>query len=112
MFQDAYAIARQFTQPVVLSRKTIGGACSSSIGAFVIVNDDGWIVTAHHIAELLGKMIDDENKTRTHGIQEEQIRNDPDLDHKARKKKLAGLGHLSKDATDRCSAWWGRDGVT
>jgi trypsin-like peptidase len=111
MFQAAYAIARQFTWPVVLSRRTIGGDCSSSIGAFVIVNDEGWIVTAHHIAELLGKMIAGANKARAHETQEAQIRNDSSLDHKARKKKLASLGHLSKDETDRCSAWWGKDGL-
>ncbi len=112
MFQAANAIARQFTLPVVLSRKTIGGNCSSSIGAFVVVNDEGWIITAHHIAELLAKMIAGANKARAHETQEAQIRGDSNLDHKARKKKLASLGHLGKDETDRCSAWWGRNGVS
>src|SRR5258708_6395043 len=56
VFQQACQIAQNFTIPVVLSRKTIGGDSSSSIGAFVIVNDQGWIVTAYHIVELLQKM--------------------------------------------------------
>ena len=43
MFRLAYKIAREFTFPVILSRRTIAGACSSSIGAYVVINADGWI---------------------------------------------------------------------
>ena len=73
----------------------------------MVVNNQGWIVTAHHIAELFDKMTKGAAKARAHEAQEAQIRSDPALDHKARKKKLANLGHLDKDETDRCSAWWG-----
>jgi hypothetical protein len=112
MFQAANAIARQFTLPVVLSRKTIGGDCSSSIGSFVIVNDEGWIITAHHIADFLAKMIAGEKKVRDHEKEEANIRADTTLDQKSRQKKLKSLGHLGKDETDRCSAWWGRNGLS
>jgi hypothetical protein len=49
MFKSTIALAQKSTSPVVLSRLTIAGKCSSVIGTFVIVNRDGWIVTAGHI---------------------------------------------------------------
>lgn len=46
MFPDALEIARNFTLPVVISRKASVGKCSSSIGACVVINKEGWIITA------------------------------------------------------------------
>lgn len=112
MFQKAYAIASKFTRPIVLSRKTIAGNCSSSIGTYVVINDEGWIVTAYHVAETIAKMIADEKKVRDRELQEAQIRSDPALDKRTRQKKLAALGHPARDDTDRASAWWGMDNVT
>jgi hypothetical protein len=52
MFRNAIAIAQQYTQPVVLSRRAANGKCSSNIGSFVIINDDGWILTAGYIISI------------------------------------------------------------
>jgi hypothetical protein len=109
MFRAAYAIAREFTFPVILSRKTIGGQCFSSIGAFVVVNRDGWIVTAGHVIDDLAKMIDEEKQVRAAAAQREQIRNDPNLDHKQKKKGIAGVKRHGDDATEECSGWWSWD---
>ena len=107
MFQSAYAVASQFTKPVVISRKNINGDCSSGIGAFIVVNDDGWILTAHHIVDWWVKLQAGAKKTREHGVEEARIRAEFASDQKNRKKQLSKLGHLDKDATDRCSVWWG-----
>ena len=48
MFSSAYAIAREFTFPVVISRRDLKGKCSSGIGVFVVINKEGWISTAGH----------------------------------------------------------------
>jgi hypothetical protein len=111
MFQTAYAIARQFTWPVVLSRRTVEGVCSSNIGAFVVVNDQGWFVTAFHIVDFFSRLDSGALAARNHESKEQAIRMDQSLDHKARQKALKALGKLDKNATDQCSAWWGRDGV-
>ena len=37
------------TRPVIVSTKTIGGTVDSGIGAFVIINREGWALTAAHI---------------------------------------------------------------
>lgn len=51
MFSKAYTLATAFTRPVIISTVRISGACSAAIGSFVVVNDDGWIITAAHIVK-------------------------------------------------------------
>jgi hypothetical protein len=112
MFQKAYAIARSFTWPVVLSRRTHQGACSSSIGTFVLVNEQGWIVTAWHILEQWQQLEQEAKEWKERDSLEQEIRNNQALTQKERQKKLQKLGKWGPDATSRCSAWWGRDGIT
>ena len=50
MFQDACELARHFTRPVVMSTQVVEGGVSAGVGAFVVLNPDGWILTAAHIA--------------------------------------------------------------
>ena len=55
MFRKAVDLARRFTVPVVISAQQKNGRCASAIGACVVVNSDGWIVTARHVLELFGQ---------------------------------------------------------
>lgn len=111
MFETAYAIASKFCAPIVLSRRTIAGNCTASIGAYVIVNDQGWIVTAHHIVEQWMKLSEDEAACKKHEAEVARIRGDTSLDRKTQRRELSKLGHISKSATARASAWWGVDGL-
>jgi len=56
MFAEACEIAKQFTRPVVISRRDQNGKCSASIGTFVVVNKEGWALTAWHIVEEAEKL--------------------------------------------------------
>jgi hypothetical protein len=112
MFRRACKIAQGFTFPVVISRKTIGGDCSSLIGTFIVVNKDGWILTAHHIIQQLVRLIQEENVARDLEVQRQSVANDDSLSSTARKRKLGALKRLDKNHTDRVSAWWGKDGVS
>lgn len=49
MFAKAVEINRQFTRPVVLSRLFYDKTVESGMAAYVVVNKDGWIVTAAHV---------------------------------------------------------------
>jgi hypothetical protein len=49
MFKDAYAKARGYTRPVVISTRTISGKCRSEAATYVVLNREGWIVTAYHV---------------------------------------------------------------
>jgi hypothetical protein len=107
VFRDALALAQQFTFPVILSQKTVAGKCSSSIGAFVVVNADGWIVTAGHILEQFAAAQESVKLCRTRDAQRIAIRDDQSIDEKERRNRLKKLGHEKPEDIDRFSALWG-----
>lgn len=53
MFSAATKMASSFTRPIITSRRYSDGQLGSSIGAYVVVNDSGWIVTAGHVLKEL-----------------------------------------------------------
>ena len=55
MFRDVYKIASKFTLPVIISGKTISGECSSAIGAFVVINEDGLAILCFAITTISGR---------------------------------------------------------
>jgi hypothetical protein len=48
MFKDAYEIARQYTHPLVVTLRFFDKTIEGGLGSFVILNDDGWLMTAAH----------------------------------------------------------------
>ena len=88
MFADAYHIASCFTLPVVISSRGGDGACKSAIGACVVVNRDGWILTTAH---LIGEI---------HRQQQSAAK------HSGAARKSAPPGVVKNH-----SVWWGRDGA-
>lgn len=53
MFASALAKANAFTQPVIISTLLHNGEVRCGCGAFVVLNPEGWIVTAAHIFNTL-----------------------------------------------------------
>ena len=49
MFAKAYSLARCFTQPVIISTRLYDKTVECTGGAFVVLNDEGWIITAAHL---------------------------------------------------------------
>ena len=110
MFRVACEIARGFTFPVVLFRKQIGGTCSASIGSMIVVNDEGWIVTAGHIVTMMSELAEGEKQALQHDAAVGAIKADASLNAKDRSKKLASLGRMAKDATHRAASFLGFPG--
>jgi hypothetical protein len=48
MFSKAYEIAKNFTRPLVVTMRFYDKSIDSGLGAFIILNDDGWLITAAH----------------------------------------------------------------
>ncbi|MFZ1990447.1 MAG: hypothetical protein WAW96_11835 [Alphaproteobacteria bacterium] len=111
MFREAYAIAREFTRPIVMSRLSQAGDCSCAIGSFVHVNRDGWIVTAAHILKHVDELVSGDHAARAHEASVAAIDGDVSLGSKERYDRKRALGKLDKNATKRGSIWWGRDGI-
>jgi len=55
MFQKAFERAMKYTCPYVGLRRKHDGTVSSSMAAFIIVNDTGWVITAKHIFDEIAK---------------------------------------------------------
>lgn len=90
MFREAIDIARHYTAPVILSEMAVNGECASGVGAFVIINDDGWFVSANHIMEDLSKGIEAARDT---------------------KQRLANGEDVSPTDIIECSSWWSFDSL-
>jgi hypothetical protein len=110
MFSGALKIANQFTFPVVVSRKTVAGVCGTSIGTYVVVNDDGWIVTAGHILKQWHKLTEGVAQTKKTIAERKKIEGDASLSNKEKQKKLSTLV-VGKNDHDECSAWWAHPGA-
>jgi hypothetical protein len=65
MFSAAYSIASKFTLPIIISQRHVSGICSSGIGSFVIINREGWYVTAFHIIEQINRLYAAQNQYTT-----------------------------------------------
>lgn len=107
MFRDAVEEACQFTFPVVQYSLTVEGKCTAGPAAFVVVNSDGWIVTAGHVMQDFVAIAQSDNFARQWEKDRDAIRNDTSLTAKARTKKLDALGQLNKKATRRGACSWG-----
>jgi hypothetical protein len=105
MFQKAYQIASEFTFPIVTSRKTVGGICSSSVGTFVVINKEGWIVTAGHILSKWAQLAQGVEAIRAIQAERDAIKADPSLTNKERGKRLSAGIQIGKDDSDQCSMW-------
>ena len=53
MFSTAVPVAAGFTRPMVISSRTAQGECGATIGACVVLNRAGWILTAGHLLEIV-----------------------------------------------------------
>jgi hypothetical protein len=109
MFREALATARNFTHPIVASRRTVAGKVSASIGTYVTLNKDGWIITAGHVIEQIQALDVEANTHRTLEAQHAAIDADSALGAREKCRRKEAAGRINRDATTTWSAWWGRD---
>jgi hypothetical protein len=107
MFRDAYGIASKFTYPIIVSWRTVSGTCSAGLGAYVIVNEDGWIATAGHVLKQLMDLMQNTERVKNHTSNEAAIRNDKALDDKERRRRLKELGHIKPEDISHSSVLFG-----
>lgn len=83
MFADACEKMTRCTFPIICSRHFINGTVESSIGAFVVINQEGWAITAGHVMMPLVAFKEHTNKiqevkewNQTHPDEQKEL--DPD----------------------------------
>src|SRR2546423_2818091 len=111
MFAAACRIASEYTRPVVISTRQVNGRCASGIGAFVVVNSDGWIVTVWHLVEEMQKLAKMRQEVTSYHEARAAIEKDGQLSAKEKKRRLLKLGQLSPKAVSAFAVWWALDGA-
>lgn len=103
MFADACERAAEFTRPVVVSTRHQNGAVKTECGSFIVLNREGWILTAGHIYNSFAKYQSDRNKLKE--IQ--------DLNRSRMSRPGAPASEVKPDPDyiTNHSFWWGWDGV-
>lgn len=107
MFAKACERVYKFTRPLIISTRTVDGTVSSSCGTFIIINPEGWILTAGHLFDSFVKYQQDMKKIK----EVEEIN--------ARKASIAVPGAMTLPDTIQLdpkwitnhSFWWGGDGL-
>jgi hypothetical protein len=111
MFAKAYSLARSFTQPVIISTRVYDNTVECVGGAFVVINKEGWIITAAHLFESSLAFQQHTNELLAYKKQVEQIKQDANLTMKQRNKKLRQCKANSRWIINH-SFWWRWDGVS
>jgi hypothetical protein len=111
MFSNAYKLACEYTRPVVVSTRRFDGRVEAQVGAYVVLNRDGWVATAAHLFEAASVHASNSKDMADHRGLIEAIEMDPRLSSEQRrrkKKKLRG----NPDWVQNFSMWWGQDSLT
>lgn len=113
MFADAYARASQFTHPLIASIRLYDGTVKSSIGAFLILNPEGWVLTAAHLISVVVKHQQDSERI----VEYEERRavldaaETADPAEQRRLRELSRLTEPNPEWITNLSFWWGSDNI-
>jgi hypothetical protein len=110
MFAEAYKLARHFTQPIIISTRFFDKTVECGCGAFIILNEEGWIITVAHLWESFFAFQHHAKEISEYKRQLETIQQDQSIDAKHKRKKIGRLLTNPKWITNH-SFWWGSDGV-
>ena len=110
MFADAYSIAAAFTKPVIMSMVDPNGKCGSSVGSFIVVNDEGWILTAAHILSQFESLTERKQNYLDYVAKKQAIEKEEAVRPDRKRKRLKRL-KLPADALKDFSFWWGANKV-
>jgi hypothetical protein len=112
MFAAANSLARGFTFPLIVSSRRWQGGVDVSVGAFVVLNRDGWVVTSAHVFQLAAKARSDALKVTTLREQVAALRGDAAIRPERLARDVAKLEATAEpDWITNHAYWCGRDGV-
>ncbi|MFO8100815.1 MAG: trypsin-like peptidase domain-containing protein [Dehalococcoidia bacterium] len=110
MFAKAYKLASQFTQPVIISTRLFDGTVDCACGAFVIINSEGWIITAAHLRSSYFTFQEHTGELDKYSRQIQAVKQDHKMNALQKRHKIERLKTNPAWITNH-SFWWGRDGV-
>ena len=109
MFVDACKIASEFTAPVIISRRHLDGSVKSVCGACIVLNKDGWAMTAAHVFNSYLAFEQHKPLVKKHRAEVAAIEGDTSLNAKQKAKKIKRIKSDPKWIINH-SLWWGFGG--
>lgn len=103
MFSEACQRVSAFTRPLIISTRHQDGRVSAECASFIVLNDEGWIITAGHVFDSFVRFQTDQNKIRE--VEELNARRSGDRNGPENQIKL------DPNFITNHSFWWGWDGV-
>ncbi len=110
MFADACKLASRCTYPVIIARRHYDRTTKCGWGAFVVLNESGWIATAAHLLDADAALQRSGREIAEYESKVLAIKQDRGLSGEVRKRKLSRLPANPKWVTD-VEYRWGREGV-
>ena len=110
MFSNAYKLASCFMQPVIISTRFFDKTVKCECGAFIVLNDEGWIITVAHLWKSHFAFQQHTKEIAAYKKQLHAIQSNSKLSPKEKRKRIVRLKTNPKWITNH-SFWWGRDGV-
>jgi len=109
MFSEALNITTKFTLPVIFTRRLRKGQLTASLGSFVVVNDEGWFVTADHIVADLLRFGESQDEIQKYEAAKQRIEADPTVKDKDKRRMIQRL-NVSDEWIMNQAVFWGHDG--
>jgi hypothetical protein len=107
VFAKAYKIARLFTLPIVISIWTRNRNVNSIIGTGVVINRDGWFVTAAHILKTADELMRSSRDLHAYEQQCSEIDADAGIKDKDKRRRKMALADPGADAPRKLSLFYG-----
>lgn len=110
MFAKGYETARRFTHPVIISTRKYNGQVNCGLGAFMTINDEGWIITTAHLFDSFFHYRQHQEQLEKYKQMVDEINMNALLDQRQKKKKINHLKQFPGWIVNH-SFWWNMDGV-
>lgn len=100
MFNKAYNIANKYTQPLVVTLRFFDGTLEGGLGSFVILNKEGWCITAAHNFGAAFAFNQNQAEIKEYQEKVEKINSNSQLRAQQKKSLLKSLKSNKKWLTD------------
>lgn len=108
MFSKAYELASNFTSPVIISLRFLDKSIQCGCGAFIILNEEGWIMTVAHVMQSYFILQKHQREIAKYHNQVQTIQQDQQLSIQQKTIEIARLKTNPKWITNN-SFWWSDD---
>ena len=109
MFHAALKRASQFTRPVIIASCALNRKCQCAIGSFIVINDEGWILTVAHLIRYIQKQREQMQMCSEYHNQTLKLEGERASVKGHRKKKVVHLERPKPITVQHHATWWGRD---